>query len=443
MVHLATFLINLNVFACVSADPTFADSQKGLLSSSSDIPATVVLNGAALVDAKARLREADHELGIALEHLTAQADYWLNNGPWSVTTKKALPQGGSVHDYTSQAPYWWLDPKSTEGCQCHKCDSGRKCDFGEGEERVWKCDGRRNPEVDSFPDHTNRGYMFNSSYVLALAWYYTGKPQYAIHAGDILRTWFLNNSTSMTPNLEYAQIVPCQNKGKGRSIGIIDFSQEYTNVLDAAAILALDAPGWNKSDKQGFTHWNSQFLDWLGHSKFGKTEANATNNHGTFANMQIAALALFVGNKTLAIQTVQRARSIIDFQILANGTQWLEVSRTRSWHYSNFNLGAHLRFALIAQKLGLDLYKYIGPKGQTLFGATDFMIPSAVNGQSFWKYPELKFVQYAATDNIRAAADAGDEEAKGVVGKLQLPPSDTYVLRPAPGQLDTLSDDDD
>ena len=217
---------------------------------------------------------------------------------------------------------------------------------------------------------------------------------------------------------------------------------EYTNVIDAAAILALGAPGWTKADQQGFVDWNIKFLQWLSESELGKKEANAPNNHGTFANMQIAPLALFVDDETLASQTVQKAKSLIDSQICADGKQWMEVKRTRSWHYSNFNLGAHLRFALIAQKLGVNLYEYEGSKGGSLFGATDFLIPAATNGQSAWEFEDLKFVQYAATDNVRAAADTGDEKAKDAVGRLQLPPSDTYVLRPAPEQLDGLSDDD-
>ncbi|KAL1835262.1 hypothetical protein VTK73DRAFT_5905 [Phialemonium thermophilum] len=195
--------------------------------------------------------------------------------------------------------------------------------------------------------------MFNSSYVLSLAWYYTGDARYARHASRILQTWFVDADTAMTPNLQHAQIIPCANDG--RAIGIIDFSQEYTNVLDAAAILAAtSAPGWTADNQRAFLDWNRQFLDWLVNSPFGKSEAGEDNNHATFANMQIAALALFTGDRALARQTTDAAKKLIDSQIRPNGSQPEELARTRSWHYSNFNLGAHLRFALVARKVGVE-----------------------------------------------------------------------------------------
>jgi hypothetical protein len=282
-----------------------------------------------------------------------------------------------------------------------------------------------------------RDVMFNSSYILSLAWYYTGHEQYSKHAGNILRTWFLDPNTKMNPNLQHAQIIPCQNSG--RSIGIIDFSQEYTDVIDAAAILNTGAPGWTADDIQGFKAWNSEFLTWLSQSEFGQAEASGTNNHGTWANMQIAALALFTGNHSLALSTTKKATSFINEQILKNGTQPQEVVRTRSFHYSNFNLAAHLRWALVGEKLGIDNFRYRGPQGQTLFAAVDAIIPAAVNGQKDWPFEELNFLPYSATDNVHAAADAGYAPARKAVRKVQPPPGgDIFMLRPAPEQLDNI-----
>ncbi|KAK5996805.1 hypothetical protein PT974_02148 [Cladobotryum mycophilum] len=360
------------------------------------VPDTVVIEGWRLVDAKARLLFGDKKLKAALGHLTAQADSWLNQGPWTVTTKTTPPPNGTLHDYASQAPYFWPNPNTPNGCP------------------YINKDGQRNPEVDKYQDRLAVGKMFNSSYVLSLAWYYTGKKEYALHASDILRTWFVEPSTAMNPNLNHAQIVPCANDG--RSIGIIDFSQEYTNVIDAVAILSTGAPGWTTGDLSAFKAWNKQ------------AEAAATNNHGTFANMQIAALALFTGNTTLARQRAELAKTFINTQITANGSQPQELSRTRSYHYSNFDLGAHLRYALIASKVGVDLFRYTGPDGQSILKAANFLIPAAVKGQSAWAYEELEFTAYAATDNIHAAANAGLREAKGAVGRLVPPPGGIFLI---------------
>ncbi|RFU81927.1 exported [Trichoderma arundinaceum] len=383
-------------------------------------PNTVVIDGHRLVEAKLRLKLGDRDLKAALKHLTAQADSWLSQGPWTVTAKANAPPNGTIHDYTSQAPYFWPNPNTADGCP------------------YINKDGVRNPEVDKYQDRVSVGKMFNSTYVLTLAWYYTGNAKYSKHASNILRTWFLDPDTAMNPNLDHAQLIPCANSG--RSIGIIDFSQEYTNVIDAVAILNTGAPGWSSADGKAFVGWNKRFLSWLADSPFGIQEATAQNNHGTFANMQIAALAAFTGNHSLAVSRSQLAKSFIDSQITANGSQPQELARTRSFHYSNFDLTAHLRFALIARKVGVDLFKYKGPQGQTLFKAVEFVIPAAAGGAAVWTYPELGFTQYAATDNVRAAAQEGNRLAEKAVAKLVPPPGgDIFALRPAPEQLDSIA----
>lgn len=382
-------------------------------------PKTVVIDGHRLAQTKHALAHGDTALQAALTHLQAQADSWLTQGPWSVTSKDAPPPGGSLHDYASQAPYFWPNPNTTDGCP------------------YVNRDGQRNPEVDRYQDRKAVGKMFNATYVLSLAWYYTGKEEYATHAATILRTWFLDEKTAMAPNLNHAQIIPCANTG--RSIGIIDFSQEYTNVLDAVSVLSTGAPSWTASDAAGFQTWNKQFLKWLTESDFGKAEAKAANNHGTFANMQIAALAFFTGNKTQARDTSKLLLQFIDKQIRADGFQPDEVARTRSWHYTNFNLGAMLRWAMVAKKVGIDAYSHRGPDGQSLFGAVNVTIAAAVGGAAKWPYEDLEFQRFAATDNVHAAALAGLSSAKAAVKSLQPPPGgDIFPLRPAPQQLDSI-----
>lgn len=384
-------------------------------------PDTITIDGWRLALAKERLLSGSSPTHTsALSHLTAQADYWLTQGPWTVTSKTKMPPGGDVHDYASQAPYYWPNPNTANGCP------------------YVNRDGERNPEVDQYTDRLGVGKMFNSSYVLTLAWYYTGKDEYALHASDILRTWFVTPATAMNPNLNHAQIIPCANTG--RAIGIIDFSQEYTNVIDAVSILSsAKAPGWTDEDDKVFRAWNEQFLTWLAESPFGVQEAKQSNNHGTFANMQITALAKYLGNDTLARSTAEKQKTFIDNQITANGSMPMEIARTRSWHYTNFNMGAHLRWAMVANKMGLDMYRYKGSKGQNLFQAVNITLDAAVNGQEDWPYEDLEFTRYAATDNVHAAAQAGLCGAQRAAKHLQVPPGgDIFVLRPAPQQLDSI-----
>src|SRR5690349_11261401 len=388
------------------------------------VPRTAVLDGARLQQTRIRLDRGDPQLRRALGELTTRADAWLPQGPWTVVDKPKPAPGGDVHDYLSQAPYWWPSQPPTS-------------------DNPWGCpyvqrDGERNPEVDTGTDRQDVEKTFDSSYDLALAWYYTGDKRYAEKAGQILRTWFLAPSTRMNPNLNHAQFIPC--KYDGRAIGIIDFSQSYTSVLDAIALLETGAPGWTGTDRAGMKKWNTDFLGWLTSSDFGSQEAAATNNHGTFYDLQLAGLAYATGNSSLARQTVLNARTKrIAAQIAADGSHPQELARTRSWHYSTFTLVAYSRLAAIGQHVGVNLWAYQGPDGQSLFKAVDYLLPAAT-GAAAWPHPELEFHRYAATDVVHAAADAGDSRARKALASWEAPPGgDLRLLRPAPEQLDSIA----
>lgn len=388
------------------------------------VPRTTVLDGTRLEHTRSRLRHGDPRLRQAVRALRARADKWLGQGPWTVVDKPRPAPGGDVHDYLSQAPYWWPTTTPTAG-------------------NPWGCpyvqrDGRRNPEVDTGTDRQDLEKTFDSAYDLSLAWYYTGERRYALKAGQVLRTWFVDPSTRMNPNLDHAQFIPC--KYDGRAIGIIDFSQSYTSVLDALALLETGAPGWTRQDRSAMSRWNTDFLGWLRDGDFGRQEAAATNNHGTFYDMLLAGLAHATGDEALARRTVLDARGKrVAAQIAPDGGQPQELARTRSWHYSTFTLVAHTRLAAIGRRVGVDLWAYRGPEGRSLFKAVGYLLPAAT-GAADWPHPELEFHRFAATDVVHAAADAGDPRARRAVASLEEPPGgDLWALRPAAEQLDSIA----
>lgn len=198
-------------------------------------PDTAVLDGARLQQTKLRLDRGDPQLHRALRDLTARADNWLGQGPWTVVDKPKPAPGGDAHDYLSQAPYWWPSTAPT-------ADNPWGCPYVQR-------DGQRNPEVDSGTDRQDVEKVFDSTYDLSLAWYYTGRRTYPEKAAQVLRTWFLAPATRMNPNLNHAQFIPC--KYDGRAIGIIDFSQSYTSVVDALAILGTGAPAGRSPTGRG------------------------------------------------------------------------------------------------------------------------------------------------------------------------------------------------
>jgi hypothetical protein len=380
-------------------------------------PRTAELDGVRLLATRERVRAGDPALRTPLAQLLGQANQALTAGPWSVMDKQQVPPGGSRHDYLSQAPYWWPSQPKT-------ADNPWGCPYVQR-------DGVRNPEADAITDHDERGTAFTAIYQLALAWYYTGNPAYAHRAELDLRTWFLDPATKMNPSLTYTQFIPCQVDGRG--IGIIDFSDSLPDVVDAVAILDSGAPAWTDTDHAGMSTWFSAMLTWLRTSQNGKDEAAAENNHGSFFDEQEAALAFYTGDTALAQSVVRNAEhQRIDSQIRGDGGQPQELSRTRSFHYSLFNLMALTRLADVGRNVGVDLWRYTNPSGGTLGKAVDLLLPAATQGQSAWPYQELDFAAYRAIDAIHAAADAGDRAAARALPKVPTPPGgDLWALRPA------------
>lgn len=399
----------------------------------SHIPETVTLDGRELAAIKARLRGGgdDPALNAALALLTAEADGWLAQGPWSVTAKARPGPSGNPHDYVSQAPYYWPDPSKE----------------AEGGRPYIQRDGQKNPEVLQYTDRVYVEKVFRAAYVLALAWFYTDDARYAAHAARVLRTWFVAPATAMRPNLDHAQLIPGVNTG--RAIGIIDFSQGYASVLDAAVLVATSKDSWQPSDDSGFRTWNTQFLAWLVHGAFGQTEHAERSNHGSFAAMLVASIAAYVGDTAQVETEVAFAtQEHVPATIAADGRQPAELGRTRSWHYSTFNLLALTRLAMVAERANeradrqSDDRAARGPKERlwpSLFAAVEYILPAATGGREQWPHPELQFEQFAAADVVRAAARAGHAASQDAVSRLMMPPEgDTWPLRPAPEQLDPV-----
>ncbi len=177
---------------------------------------------------------------------------------------------------------------------------------------------------------------------------------------------------------------------------------------------------------------NEDFLRRPHDGDLGHQENAATDNHGTFYDMQLAALAYATGDEDLARRTVRQAATtrIIAQIAAADGSRPQELARTRSWHYSAFTLVAHTRPAAIGRHVGVDLWSYEGPDGQSPFQAVDHLLPAATEAAA-WPHPELELHRYAATDVVHAAADAGDSRARKAPASSEAPPGgDLRLLRP-------------
>jgi hypothetical protein len=299
--------------------------------------------------------------------LVIDADKAMHNGPFSVMQKAVVPPSGDKHDYMSQAPYFWPDPAKKDGLP------------------YIRRDGERNPEIKKISDHDNIGRMGADARTLALAYYLTGNEPYAARAAVLLRIWFISSSTRMNPNLEFGQGIPGINTGRG--IGLIE-TRAVTSALDAAGLLA-ESPSWTASDQEALRTWVEQFLHWMRTSSKGKDEDAARNNHGTYYDLQVADYALFVGDRQLAVDTLERVKTRrIAVQIEPDGREPMELARTKAFSYSYGNLDGLMQLAWLGQQVGVDLWSFRTPDGRSIRAALDFLLPYAV-GEMKWNYPQI------------------------------------------------------
>ncbi len=325
----------------------------------------------ALAQAKARIAAGDPGLSMALKKLVDGADGALHETPPSVFDKTRIPPSGDRHDYMSLAPYFWPNPKSADGLP------------------YIRRDGRLNPESRDgrMNDGPRMAKMADTIEVLARAYYFTGGERYAAQAAKFARVWFLDPATRMNPNLNFAQAVSGVNEG--RSTGILE-GRNLAAAADAIGLLA-DSKSWTTVDQKQLDQWLNTYLDWLLTSAAGQDERAAKNNHGSWYDVQTARLALCLGRTGLARKILEDAgQHRIALQIQTDGRQPLELVRTKSLGYSQFNLEALSVLAVLGEYAGVDLWQFQTRDGRSIARAIQFLIPYLDQPARKWPYEQIK-----------------------------------------------------
>ena len=310
----------------------------------------------------------------SVNYLVRQAEKLLDMEPVSVMDKEQIPPSGDKHDYMSMGKYWWPNPDTKDGLP------------------YIRKDGQVNPESKNISDASNSSKLISSVEMLSVAYYVTNDSKYSAKASQLLRVWFIDEKSKMNPNLNYAQFAP--GKNEGTKSGIIDVHNFY-RLVDAIGLLE-NSKEWTKEDDKEIKNWFNEYLTWLKTSKNGVGESKSKNNHGTWYDVQVVSISLFLGKNDFAKQYLNDALiGRVSTQIKNDGTQPFELVRTKSWSYSLFNLEALFHLAVLGDNVGVNFWNFTNEEGGCIRKALDYILPSALDIK-LWPHLQIEEIKNTA-----------------------------------------------
>lgn len=305
--------------------------------------------------------------------IEAAAQY-LPLAPQTITAFPSDRNPGGLHDFFSEADYFWPNPADPNGPYID-------------------VDGKSNPA--NFQGHRKAMIALSVRMpALTAAWRLTGKRTYGEHAAAHLRAWFIDASTRMNPNLEFSQGV--RNKTTGRSFGIID-TLHLVEVARAASLIKemfLSPP-----DRQALDAWFREYLHWLQTSDKGVTEGSATNNHAVCWALQVAEFARLIGDQDTRAAMRARYKTDLLNQMALDGSFPRELARTKPYSYSIFNLDVMAALCKSLSVPGEDMFRFTTDDGRGICKGMAFLFPYLKNKQ---EWPYAKDVEHFDALPVRA-----------------------------------------
>lgn len=362
------------------------------------LPEVYLADAARLADAQARAQAGDPSLAPALAALVELAEDAMALPMISVADKPTVPPSGNKNDYVSLSPYWWPNPDTNDGLP------------------YIRRDGEINPERFEY-DVNKLGDFGTAVRWLGFAYYFTGEERYAEEAVKRINHFLIDPETAMTPRMQYGQFVPGVNNG--RKYGVIE-TLRLRWVPDAISVLD-GSEAMTDEVMAGAKQWFGDYATWLNTSEFGTAERDGPNNHGTWAEAQIAYYSAFAGDWGTVREMAERIPARIALQFEPDGGQPEELKRTRALDYTEFNLRGMTELAVLAERVDIDLWSYRTDDGRSIRQGFAFAMPYFAQEKE-WPYkqiapPQKKHDEYA--QSLRRASIAyGEPRFEEVIATL-------------------------
>ncbi len=286
---------------------------------------------------------------------------YVNLAPQTITAFPTKLSPGGLHDFFSQADYFWPNPKDPNGPYINR-------------------DGQSNPA--NFNEHRKAMIALSIRMpALTAAWRLAGDRRYGEQACAHLRAWFIAPATRMNPNLQYAQGV--HGVSTGRSWGIID----TVHLVEVARAASLVAPKlMTAADNAALRGWFRSYLDWMQTSDNGRKERDAANNHATCWALQAAEFARLAGDEATRQEVREHyLKVLLPDQMAENGSFPRELARTKPYSYSIFNFDAMTMLCVSLGGTGANLLTFRLQDGRGICRAAAFLYPY-LKDKSAWPY---------------------------------------------------------
>jgi hypothetical protein len=326
----------------------------------------------------------------------------------TITSFPTSRSPGGLHDYFSQADYFWPNPADPGGKYINR-------------------DGQSNPE--NFNDHRKAMIALSVQMpALSAAWLLTRDGRYGRHAAEHLRAWFITPETRMNPNLEFSQGV--HGVSTGRSYGIID----TLHLVEVARAASLVAPAMlTQAEQAALLDWFREYLHWMKTSEKGIAESQTLNNHAVCWALQAAEFARLVADEETRDEVRAQYKTVfLPDQMGLDGSFPKELARTKPYSYSIFNFDA---MAMLCQSLERDLFAFALPDGRGICKGAAFLYPYLLD-KGAWPYP--KDVEHFESLPVRspglllAGLTCGHQEYVQLWTRLNPDPTDPEIIRNYP-----------
>lgn len=297
------------------------------------------------------------------------AGSYLKKAPTPLTTLPCKRSPGTPRDFYSEAEEFWHDPAHPSGAYVERS-------------------GTINPAA--FTAH--RDALLELSIMvpaLAAAFVITRDDRYAAQAMRHLHAWFVDPATSMTPNMQYAGVIPPAKTGSFE--GVIE-AVHLAEVAQAIPFLA-SAGSTTDADMAGVQRWFGAYLEWLNNAPLAGLAHDRKDHHGSSWLLQAAAftrlhLTLAPGSDDAPLSDLRHHYQSVTIraQINADGAFMHELTTRNPYRLSLFNLDMMAAICLLLSTPFDSVWEYDLQDGPGMRAAIARHYPF-IKDKGTWPYP--------------------------------------------------------